>query len=300
MNNIVSVIVITYNSSATIIEALESVKCQTYREKIELIISDDCSTDDTVSVINHWLEKNKLFYSIIFLKNSVNLGITKNINSAVLNAKGKYIKFLSGDDKLSIQSSIAAYVEVSHGRKLILAPVNIIYDDVYDSKKSMEQLNKFSNFVKMSIRSQKMNVYASTSQALKITGMFIERDFLIDLGLFDERYIMMEDYPFMVKIFEQYYDKILFIKKQLYSYRQRHIVDDGFILSKRKREHTRSVNKFRKKVILPILFKNRYYTRFIATVVNMLLVNLESKNMHMYNIVLKLRKVYKISFFWKK
>lgn len=49
-NPLVSVVVITYNSSKYIVETLNSVKKQTYKN-IELIITDDCSTDNTVSVI---------------------------------------------------------------------------------------------------------------------------------------------------------------------------------------------------------------------------------------------------------
>ena len=51
---LVSVVVITYNSAKFVIETLESVKSQTYKN-IELIISDDCSTDDTVERCRLWL-----------------------------------------------------------------------------------------------------------------------------------------------------------------------------------------------------------------------------------------------------
>ena len=46
-NTVVSIVIITYNSSRYIIETLESIKSQTYNE-IELIVSDDCSEDNTV------------------------------------------------------------------------------------------------------------------------------------------------------------------------------------------------------------------------------------------------------------
>ncbi|MDR0890977.1 MAG: glycosyltransferase [Endomicrobium sp.] len=52
-NPLVSVCVITYNSSKYVLETLESIKTQTY-QNIELIVSDDCSTDDTVEVCENY------------------------------------------------------------------------------------------------------------------------------------------------------------------------------------------------------------------------------------------------------
>ncbi len=49
--------VITYNSSKFVNETLESAKNQSY-ENIELIVSDDCSTDDTVEICKNCIERN--------------------------------------------------------------------------------------------------------------------------------------------------------------------------------------------------------------------------------------------------
>lgn len=54
-NPLVSVIVITYNSSKYVLETLNSVAAQTY-DNIELIISDDCSVDNTVEICRNWLK----------------------------------------------------------------------------------------------------------------------------------------------------------------------------------------------------------------------------------------------------
>jgi alpha-1,3-rhamnosyltransferase len=51
---LVSVVIITYNSSKYVLETLESAKAQTY-QNIELIVSDDCSTDDTVEKCREWI-----------------------------------------------------------------------------------------------------------------------------------------------------------------------------------------------------------------------------------------------------
>jgi glycosyltransferase involved in cell wall biosynthesis len=55
---LVSIVVITYNSSKYILETLESIKQQTYKN-LELIITDDCSKDNTVVLCQDWLDVNK-------------------------------------------------------------------------------------------------------------------------------------------------------------------------------------------------------------------------------------------------
>ena len=56
-NPLVSAVIITYNSAKYVIETLDSIKAQTY-QNIELIVSDDCSTDETTTLVKEWLEKN--------------------------------------------------------------------------------------------------------------------------------------------------------------------------------------------------------------------------------------------------
>lgn len=56
---LVSIVVITYNSSEYVLETLESAKAQTYTN-IELIVSDDCSTDETVSICKNGLKQTRI------------------------------------------------------------------------------------------------------------------------------------------------------------------------------------------------------------------------------------------------
>lgn len=95
---LVSVPVITYNSANTVIETLESIKAQTY-PNIELIISDDCSTDNTVVVCSEWLEKNKgRFVRTELLRAEKNTGVAGNCNRAGTACKGEWIQGIAGDD----------------------------------------------------------------------------------------------------------------------------------------------------------------------------------------------------------
>ena len=97
---LVSVCVITYNSGKFIQKTLDSIYAQTYM-CLELIISDDCSTDATISLCQQWIEKHKgRFRSTQILAHNKNGGISKNINSAISAAKGEWVKPIAGDDLL--------------------------------------------------------------------------------------------------------------------------------------------------------------------------------------------------------
>lgn len=98
--SLVSVIISTYNSAAFIIETLESILHQSWKE-IELIITDDASTDDTVTICRHWLEVNSgRFTGVQVITSEVNTGVSANANRGLRAAKGEWVKFIGSDDTL--------------------------------------------------------------------------------------------------------------------------------------------------------------------------------------------------------
>lgn len=97
---LVTVGIVTYNSAKTILETLESAKSQTY-QNIELVISDDASTDNTIELCREWIEKNAdRFVRTEILTVSVNTGIPGNCNREIAAARGEYLKSIAGDDIL--------------------------------------------------------------------------------------------------------------------------------------------------------------------------------------------------------
>lgn len=106
---LVSVSVITYNSSNTVVDTLESIYNQTYKN-IELIISDDCSTDETVEVCRDWIrQKQSRFVRVDVLCSEKNTGISANLNRAESFCQGEWMKSIAGDDLLtstSIEKSV--------------------------------------------------------------------------------------------------------------------------------------------------------------------------------------------------
>jgi glycosyltransferase involved in cell wall biosynthesis len=89
---LVSVCIPAYNNADFIGNTLQSVLNQTY-QNIEIIVTDDRSPDDTVSVTKRFSDPR-----IRVFENGANLGIGKNWNQALSYAKGKYIKLMGADD----------------------------------------------------------------------------------------------------------------------------------------------------------------------------------------------------------
>ncbi len=93
MGELVSVIMPSYNTGRFIEETIESVLAQTY-QNWELIIVDDCSTDNTDEVVRPYLSDGR----IRWLKNDTNSGAAVSRNRALREARGRWIAFLDSDD----------------------------------------------------------------------------------------------------------------------------------------------------------------------------------------------------------
>lgn len=92
MNDLVSIITPSYNTARFIAETINCVLAQTYTNW-EMIIVDDCSTDDTDAVVGGFADPR-----IRYLKNEKNSGAAVSRNRALREAKGKWIAFLDSDD----------------------------------------------------------------------------------------------------------------------------------------------------------------------------------------------------------
>lgn len=93
MSELVSIIMPSYNTAKYIAETIQSVLAQSYKNW-ELLIVDDCSTDETDDVVRPYLTDERIRY----LKNEKNSGAAVSRNRALREAKGKWIAFLDSDD----------------------------------------------------------------------------------------------------------------------------------------------------------------------------------------------------------
>jgi glycosyltransferase involved in cell wall biosynthesis len=121
----VSVCIPTYNYGRYLAEAVESVLAQTFRD-YELLVIDDCSTDETDEVMRGFAERDE---RIRYIRNAENLGMVENWNLCLRQARGEYIKYLFGDDLLSSKCAIekmAAALDADPSISLVGSARNII------------------------------------------------------------------------------------------------------------------------------------------------------------------------------
>ena len=99
--NILSVVIVTWNSEEDIAECLGSIYNADYDEsklKVETIVVDNNSADNSVVVIEHFI---KIFpYNIKLIKNKENLGYTKGCNQGVKIASGGFVLLLNPDTQI--------------------------------------------------------------------------------------------------------------------------------------------------------------------------------------------------------
>ena len=105
---IVSVNLTTYNRALILSKCLESIINQTYRD-IEIIIIDDCSSDNTTEIVKKYQVKDN---RIKYFRHSTNFGNAQARNTALENCKGFYVAFIDDDDEWIDKDKIKKQVEI--------------------------------------------------------------------------------------------------------------------------------------------------------------------------------------------
>ena len=98
--SLVSVLVPLYNHESTVERSLDSI-LKSNCENVELVISDDGSSDSSADVASSWVERNgHRFAATRLIRQEKNLGITGNLNFLIATCRGAYLTALGSDDEL--------------------------------------------------------------------------------------------------------------------------------------------------------------------------------------------------------
>ncbi|WP_116869765.1 glycosyltransferase [Vibrio splendidus] len=209
-----SVVVLSYNSQETINETLNSILEQGKRN-VEVIISDDASQDNSISLIKDWVSKNALMfdYRPKLIASDENLGIAGNLKEGVSHASCEWVKVLAGDDLLA-SNALETYMSFIRNEPqkhhVIFANVQEFFGNIHSLGKVFPE----------SIDKKKFNLDAREQfEALKFhcfpaaPSCFFNKKIIHDFGAFSSDY-GIEDYPTWLSLTKQgvtlgYIDEVL-------------------------------------------------------------------------------------------
>ncbi|MDJ0508852.1 MAG: glycosyltransferase [Crocosphaera sp.] len=199
----VSVIIPTYNAEKTIVSTIKSVQNQTFKD-IEIIIIDDSSQDNTISILSDLEEKRLSIYPAKHqgVSSARNLGITK--------AQGKWIAFLDADDLWKadkLEKQVQA-LQNNPQAKIAYSWTSFIDEKgqlLWEGKPLYFQGNVYEQLLIE-------NFLASGSNAL------IEKEAITEIGNFDPTLTIGEDWEFYVRLAKKFSFIVVPERQILYRY----------------------------------------------------------------------------------
>ncbi|WBV55545.1 glycosyltransferase [Chryseobacterium daecheongense] len=220
---LVSIIVSSYNHEKYINECLDSIKSQTY-PYIELILADDFSPDDSVSVYENWLKKNNYSAKTNFQKK--NTGLSTMLNNCMNLVEGEYIKIIAADDFLhpeAIEKCVAELERLGNGFGMVFTDTYGV-DENSNSIPDIADYNSLGNVDKDLFRKQLIK-----SNRIAALTVLMRKKALVDTGEYKSDFLV-EDYFRWLKISALYY--IAYIPQKLAYYR---IHDNNLSSAKKER-----------------------------------------------------------------
>jgi glycosyltransferase involved in cell wall biosynthesis len=198
MNPEISIILPTYNGEKYISEAMKSCLNQTFTN-FELIIVNDCSSDNTLSILKSFEEKDN---RIKIINNQSNLKLPASLNIGFQHASGKYFTWTSDDNSYENNA-----LRILHDAFL----KNNSLDIVYSSYRIIDVNDAFI---------AKFGGHPEEIIFRNIVGacFLFKKDVFNKLQGYDEMKYMIEDYDFWLRAFK--YFEFKFIDKCLYTYRR--------------------------------------------------------------------------------
>lgn len=214
MNQLISILIPSYNHSKYIGETLNSVIEDNYPNK-EIVIIDDGSTDNSVEIINEWI-KNNPEHSVNFSVRS-NRGITYTLNELVSLAKGDFLVLLASDDVL-INNTLKERREflVESGKKVLVSDAQVI-----DSEGNVINDSMLFNFHKAN-KSKYFNSEDILDEIVfnfSISGavVMINKNIFSSIGKYPED-LKAEDFYFYISVAAK--RELLFYDRIVSKYRQ--------------------------------------------------------------------------------
>jgi len=270
----VTVICSCYNHSSFVAESLNSVLNQSHKN-IQLIVIDDFSSDNSVEVIENFIED---YPQIIFIKNTNNLGVTKSFNNAMKFAKGEFIIDLAADDILlanCVQTQLEAFntsklknLAIVYGNAEFISEKGTHISYYFDVDFNFKTINKrpFGDLY--------AEVISDKTVICSVTAM-VKKSVFDALNGYDEN-LTYEDFDFWIRVSRTYnidfIDTVLvqkrivpnslhsnfFKQNNKHGYSTNLILKKAFSLNKSKKEHRILLKRINLEIKIALKTKNYF------------------------------------------
>lgn len=177
MGNLVSVIITTKNEEKYLRKTLDAIKNQTYRP-IEIIVSDACSTDNTVKIAKKHADK-------VIVKDTI-MPVGRNLGASY--AKGAYLVFIDADIILS-KNWIKSMVDCLNGSKYVAA-----YGEVLAYEKGYRK-SLVSKLMMLERRTILNRIYSIGG-----TAFIVRKSDFLKVGGFTDKFVQCEDIDFALRL----------------------------------------------------------------------------------------------------
>jgi len=201
MTPLITVITLSYNNDSTILRAIDSVLCQSY-PKIQYIVSDDCSESFDSKSIHDYIQKNNKgnIVELLVLKNTVNKGISKNLNTAISYANGQYLFNVAADDEFYDDRVLEEWTRQfqTTGAEVITA-LRAVYDENLEKYLFTLPNKKECGLIKNSAPKELFEHMTGKNLIFVCCTARTKRSYAL-FGGYDEKYSLIEDYPSNMKL----------------------------------------------------------------------------------------------------
>ncbi len=256
--DLVSIITCVYNGQRFLEEALSSALCQSY-ENIEVIVVNDCSTDQSEDLVHGYSGDHRLRY----VRNSKNLGLAGSRNRAMELCRGRWVTFLDQDDRY-LPNRVERFLD----RAAQTQGASFIFSDAYLLDEKGERYGTITS--RFPFLANRDRVAAANGWLIRkgnfiaTVASFIKKDLCDRVGRFDERFNFACDYDFYMRCGRL--TDVLYVPDVLSDYRL-HSGQQTKLDGKRYQE-TRAVmeKNFRFEYLLSPSFVARYCSTFVLPV----------------------------------
>ncbi|MDD3150025.1 MAG: glycosyltransferase [Candidatus Gastranaerophilales bacterium] len=195
MNPLVSICVPNYNYERFIGETIESVLRQTYGN-FELIIVDNCSTDNSIKIIKSYDDKRIRFY-----QNHENINIYKNVNKALSLANGELVAVLHSDDFYELnflEEVVKTYKKYPDKKVFVTGAYNYHHEKKYSKHQIPFDTEGIITKEEVFIRLQPINIVGNG------VNVVLHKECIANLGGYSDKFRYPSDYEYWLRLSTKY------------------------------------------------------------------------------------------------